>query len=370
MTIRTYSTTTSRLKSALDVFARHPRRTQVLLDVAFAVTAIAAFGQVWDPDVLFHVIWVILTIEAFLFGLRGTVIRTVIAILLLLLYFNMGTLRGPDAPVLAMLDLAEWPLMVTIVGIMVILAERVAATSRTYAELYREASDRLVTAQEDERRRLGRDLHDGVGQTLTAVVLTLDAAEAQLWAGPHPPSALGRSALRRAQELAGIALDESRDVAYRLRPDRFVENGLVAATRRLAASAGVPVTVEAEAGLTATNLLDPGMEVHVYRIVQEAMSNAIRHAHARQIEITFEQEGRILMVEIVDDGTGFDLPRQADRGLGLAGMRERAVILRGTLDIKTKPGTGTRIRLSVPMREHASSVAAPNLVPLQGGSTR
>ena len=370
MTIRTDTPTTSRVKSGLDVFARHPRRTQALLDVALGTTAIAAFGQFGDPDVLFHVMWVILTIEAFLFGLRGTVIRTAVAILLLLLYFNLATIRGPGAAPVAMLDLAEWPLMVVIVGIVAVLAERVATTSRNYAELYRQASDRLVTAEEDERRRLGRDLHDGVGQTLTAIVLTLDAAESQLWAGPRPPSSLGRSTLRRAQELAGIALDETRDVAYRLRPDRIIETGLVAATRRLAASAGAPVSVTAAAALNVPMLVDAVDEVHIYRIIQEAMSNAVRHAHADRIEIRFASDGRALRIEIIDDGSGFELARLDERGLGLAGMRERAIIVRGTLVVRSKRGSGTRVVLTVPLREGALQVPAPGLLPAGAGSAR
>ena len=350
MTIRTDRSTISTVRSALDLLATHPRRVQVLLDVAFAMTALAAFGQVWDPDVLFHVIWVILTIEAFLFGLRGTVIRTSVAIFLLLLYFNLGTLRGPMDPALALLDLAEWPLMVVIVAIVAIMAERVAATSRRYAELYRQASDRLVTAQEDERKRLGRDLHDGVGQTLTAIVLTLDAAESQLWAGPGRPSELGRSALTRAQELAALALDETRDVAYRLRPDRFVETGLVAATTRLATSAGFPVTVVAMPALNVPGLLEPEDEMNVYRIIQEAVSNAIRHAHAKHVWVDFESDGDSLSVAIVDDGAGFLPAAVQGKGLGFAGMRERALIVRGTLDVTTRRGAGTHVTLRVPLR--------------------
>ena len=363
MTIRTDRSTTSNLRSALDVLARHPRRVQALLDVAFAMTALAAFGQVWDPDVLFHVIWVILTIEAFLFGLRGTVIRTIVAIFLLLLYFNLGTLRGPGGPTLALLDLAEWPLMVVIVAIIAVMAERVATTSRRYAELYRQASDRLVTAQEDERKRLGRDLHDGVGQTLTAVVLTLDAAEAQLWAGPGQPSELGRGALARAQELAALALDETRDVAYRLRPDRFVETGLVAATNRLATSAGVPVTVIAAPALNVPGLLEPEDEMNVYRIIQEAMSNAIRHSRARHVRVEFGSDGESLSVAVVDDGIGFRPAAVEGKGLGFAGMRERAMIVRGTFDVSTKPRAGTRVTLSVPLRRNDRPTQATIFAP-------
>jgi len=359
----------STMRSMYQELERHPRRVQLILDAWFALTAIATFGQVWDPDVLFHLIWVILTIEAFLFGLRVTAIRIGIASFLLLAYFNLGTLAGPDGPHIAALDLAEWPLMVVILAIVAVMADRVAATSRHYAELYRRAGDRLVTAQEDERKRLGRDLHDGVGQTLTAVVLTLDAAETLLAAGDLAPTGQAHGAIVRAQELAAVALDETRDVAYQLRPDRFVETGLVAAATRLAASAGVPMTVMAEPRLAVPGLLAPEDEMNVYRIIQEAVTNAVRHAAPNEIQVRFASTHDHLLVSIDDDGIGFDPSTADDRGLGLAGMRERARILRG--DLVTNSGRGgTHVALSVPwpdLRE-SSNIAGAVAVP-EGGTT-
>jgi len=255
--------------------------------------------------------------------------------------------------------------------IVAIMADRVANTSRHYAELYRLASDRLMTAQEDERKRLGRDLHDGVGQTLTAVVLTLDAAESMLWAGERAPSAMARSAIERAQELAAIALDETRDVAYRLRPDRFVETGLVAAAKRLAASAGAHVTVVADPGLAVPGLLDPEGEMNVYRIVQAAMGNAVRHAHANHIRIEFASDGAVLSVAVIDDGIGFDAATREDRGLGFAGMRERALILRAGLETTSVRGEGTRVALTVPLsRREATPTTASTTPVVRGGVTR
>jgi signal transduction histidine kinase len=332
-----------------DRLALHPRRLQLLLDGIFVVIALATFAQLWDPDVLFHGIWVVLTLQAFLFGLRVSVLRIALAMFLLVLYFELGASTGPGHPGFAELDLAEWPLMIVIAVLVAVMADRVATTSRRYAELYRDASERLLTAQEDERKRLGRDLHDGVGQTLTAIVLTMDAAESCLWAGERTPSAMARSAILRAQELAAIALDETRDVAYRLRPARFVENGLVAAVKRLAETAGVSVTVVADADLTRPGVLDPDDEMSVYRVVQEALSNAIRHAHAQRIRVELTSDGRILTVRVTDDGVGFDSSTKDDRGLGLAGMRERALILRADLAIESTPGKGSRVVMRVPL---------------------
>jgi signal transduction histidine kinase len=345
----------------------HPRLLQGLLDAAFAASAFATFGQVWDPDVLFHVIWVILTVQAFLFGLRISIVRIAIAGLLLLAYFNLGALDEPGGPVIAALDLAEWPLMIVIAVIVAVMADRLSSTTRHYAELYRRANDRLLTAQEGERKRLGQDLHDGVGQTLAAVVWTLDAAESALWAGEQAPSALARTSIARAQELAAIALQETRDVSYRLRPDRLVETGLVAATMRLAANAGAAVQVSAPDMLRVPDLLDAEDEMSVYRIIQEALANAIRHADARTIHVAFGSSGDRLLVSIVDDGVGFDRAASAHTGLGLAGMEERAIVLRSRLSIISRLGRGTRIAFSAPLR--AAATAARRTAPAPSAPT-
>jgi signal transduction histidine kinase len=347
MTIRT-----DHLKPDLHIgpwMVTSPRVLRAALDAAFFAVAVATFGQVWDPDVLFHVMWVILTVQAFLFGLRSTSLRIVIAGLLLLLYFNLATLSPNGQRVLA-LDLAEWPLMVMIAVIVAVMADRLSTTSRHYAELYRKASDQLLTAQEDERRRLGMDLHDGVGQTLGALILTLDAAEADLSVGSGADPSLALTNIRRGQELTSLILEETRDVVYRLRPDRLVETGLVAATEQLAAGSGAHVTVFNDAGLKVPGLLDPDDEVNVYRIVQEALNNAIRHAAATKVEIRFQRRGDTLAVSVTDDGIGFD-PASADRvGLGLAGMRERAVVLRSELVVRSRRGVGTSVVVNVPLR--------------------
>ena len=127
------------------------------------------------------------------------------------------------AAALSDLDLKEWPLMAVIAVLVAVMADRVLVKGRRYAALYRAASDRLLTAQEDERRRLAYDLHDGVGQTLTALALTLNAAETAL-ANPQESGAAGMADVHRAREMAGLALEDVRGVAMRLRPARFPGN--------------------------------------------------------------------------------------------------------------------------------------------------
>ena len=149
--------------------------------------------------------------------------------------------------------------------------------------------------------------------------------------------------------MAGIALEDVRGVAFRLRPARLRETGLVAGLRELALSAGRSVEFSADPSLLRPNLLDEEQEVDTYRIVQEALGNATRHAQPDRVRITVQRVDRVLRIEVVDDGVGFDPAIITRRGLGLASMRDRASVLRGTLRLHSRPGMGTVVRLDVPL---------------------
>jgi signal transduction histidine kinase len=331
------------------VFGR-PLRLQLALDLAAVLLAAATFGQAAHPDVLLHVVWVVLAVDAFAFGLRVSAIRIAIATVVV---FGYSWFAGQTREVwhwtspLAPLDVEEWPLMVVISVVVAVAAERLHTVSQRYAFLYRQASSRLLTAQEDERRRLARDLHDGVGQSITALALTLDAAESMLWAGNDAPSAMTRSAIKRAQELAAVALDEARGVAFRLRPPRLQEAGLVAAIRELAVASGTNTVTTADAQLARPGLFPIDTEVELFRMVQEALANSIRHGRAKRRWISAELVGTRLVLEMGDDGAGFDQAGVTGRGLGLAGMHERAAAIGADLAIHSAPGRGTRIVIEV-----------------------
>jgi signal transduction histidine kinase len=339
------------------------------LDAIGVALGAAAVGQLGNPDVLLHVVWIVLAVEAFTFGLRVAAIRILIASLFVIAY---GVVANGDSGEVAAamidLDMEEWPLMAVIAIIVAIMADRVTGTGRRYAALYRTASDRLLTAQEVERRRLASDLHDGVGQTLTALVLTLDSAEKAL-AQPRKEDAPSLDAVQRARALAGMALEETRSVAFRLRPARLREGGLVPALRDLAAGAGVRVEFTAEPKLIRPGLIDPDKEIDVYRIVQEAIGNASRHAHARSIRLAVSNPGRMLRLEVADDGIGFDVKAATDRGLGLTSMEERAGAVHGTLEVRSRPGGGTVVRLDVPLsRDVLATLGEGPLQPAPAGS--
>ncbi len=322
-----------------------------LLDVGAVAIAVATFLQKGEPDLLFHAIWVVLVIEAFAYGLRVSAPRIALAATLVIVYSFLEESSGVRPLEIADLMFTEWPLMFVIIVIVAIMADRVTTASRDMASLEQRTHDELLTAREDERRRLSADLHDGLGQTLTALVLHLDAAEAAH--GREPASG---EAVRRAQEIAAIALEETHEAARRLRPARMEEIGLANAIRELAANAGRPVTVDFDPRVVTPGLLPVDVEMQAYRIAQEAVSNAIRHASAESITIGLHLvRGGRLQVDVADDGEGFDGRRPTGPGLGLPGMQERAAAIGGTLAIETAIGQGTKVRLQLPLPPQSAS---------------
>jgi signal transduction histidine kinase len=321
----------------------------VALDLVAACLAAGTFLQGGEPDLLFHAIWLVLVIEAFWYGLRVSVVRIAIVAALVIGYSFLEDASGLRPLEVPDLLFTEWPLMFAIIVLVAIMADRVTSANRDIASLERRTHDQLVTAREDERRRLSGDLHDGLGQTLTALVLNLDAVESSIDQEGAATTPAAREALHRAQEIAGLALEETRDVARRLRPARMRQIGLANAIRELAAHAGRPVEVEFDPRLATPDLLAVDDEMEVYRIVQEAVANAVRHASANRISIGIRAaRGGRLLIEVADDGIGFDPRRIGDDGLGLHGMGARAESIGGTLRIESHDGLGTRIRLLVP----------------------
>jgi signal transduction histidine kinase len=213
--------------------------------------------------------------------------------------------------------------------------------------------ERLVTTREEERRRLRRDLHDGLGPQLATLTLKLDAARNLL---PHEPKATDALlAELKAETQAAIA--DIRRLVYALRPPALDELGLVSAIREQATNYGLPQGPEGEAdhadtvvfSLEAPEQLPPlsaAVEVAAYRIAQEAITNVARHARARTCRIRISL-GKELQLEIIDDGVGLPLDRHA--GVGLTSMRERAAELGGSCVIEPIPTGGTRVLVRLPL---------------------
>ncbi len=196
----------------------------------------------------------------------------------------------------------------------------------------RESGLRALAAQESERRRIARELHDEIGQALTAVMLRLE-----------------RDDVANAKEGLRAALEGVREIARRLRPEALDDLGLRNALRALVASvardARLNVTPEIEPDLPS---LTPEQELVVYRVAQEALTNALRHAEADTLRFSLRADRGEVVLVIEDDGRGFD-PKRVPSVSGMRGMRERALLVRGRLEVDSTPGGGTTVRLRTPV---------------------
>ncbi len=208
------------------------------------------------------------------------------------------------------------------------------------AEERRTGDARALAAQEAERHRIAQELHDEVGQSLTVVLLGLKQLESQA-----PPALVPELAAVRESARAG--LDDVRRVARRLRPGVLEDLGLASALAALATEfadhSSASVRRSFAPGLPA---LSPEAEVVVYRVAQEALTNAARHADARSVELSLQRLGAHIVLEVRDDGRGFN---GLTEGSGLMGMRERAALVRAELSVISQPRHGTTVRLKVPV---------------------
>jgi len=205
-------------------------------------------------------------------------------------------------------------------------------------------SQRLVTAQEQERKSISRELHDEVGQTLNALLVDAGNLQKRI-----PESdAQSRELLNSIRRLADTSVNEVRDIALLLRPSMLDDLGLTAAiqwqAREVSRRTGLVVKVAAEA--EADNLPE-GLTICLYRVAQEALQNIARHAQAKAVHIELKQNLDRLVLRVQDDGIGFDA--ENIRGLGTVGMEERLRQIGGVLRVMSQPGKGTTVIAEVPI---------------------
>ncbi len=228
------------------------------------------------------------------------------------------------------------------------LAESLSPFEMTH-QSFREAVGtlrRMNDLMESEAKRIAHALHDDPGQSLALACIALEELGREL---PDPV----RSRIDRIQERVRYAADRIRRVSHELRPTILDDLGLVPAveflTEGIRERSGMSVVVEGAAG----GRLSSTIETALYRIVQEALANATKHARAQCVAIRFAREKRHLRCSIRDDGVGCDveavLARKGDHGLGLIGMRERLEALRGSFEFVSAPGRGTEVRVTVPV---------------------
>jgi len=268
-------------------------------------------------------------------------------------YVEFGRLQNNLSEFL-ILALTSGFLLAVVSAIYILRLERQARFR--YAELVnsrtelQQLSARLVDAQETERRAISRELHDEVGQALG--LLLMDAGRLSNRIGPSDEA--GQEIVRSIKTVAERTVQTVRNMALLLRPSMLDDLGLVPAVewyaREMSRRGETEVEVRAES--ISDTLSDP-LKLCVYRMVQESLNNANRHAHAKNVIVELKQSANSISVRIEDDGSGFDPKRT--RGMGLLGMEERVKRLGGTITIESRPGTRTIIRAELPVDATASA---------------
>lgn len=270
--------------------------------------------------------------------LRG-LIRPLLEVVGIMRSTHKGQKGGID------LDDADDPNLRALAEALSEMLARLEGESRNY-------SSRLLVSIEDERRRIGRELHDETSQTLAATLINLEIAEKGLRSAPVE----ARERVAHCKELIAHALDQIKLLIYDLRPSTLDDLGLVPALRWYIDShlrnAGLEVETDFE---NATVRLPGHVETALYRVAQEALANVVKHAGATHVDVKLETHAGYGSLAIVDNGRGFDLLTVAPggenpHGMGLLSMRERIELLGGRMTVDTEWGRGTRIHAVVPVR--------------------
>lgn len=254
------------------------------------------------------------------------------------------TLLGPPDEAVAALvhdvQLADSPRLLEAAGSAAHLSlqnARLQAEVRAQLAEVRASRTRIVTAADDERKRLERNLHDGAQQRLLGIGMTVQILRSQLDCGGADAAAF----LDEIQTELKSAIQELRELAQGIHPAVLTDEGLAAGVGLLARRAPLPVTVEADI----SDRPPPGVEAAAYYIVSEALQNVAKHAQARRAVVRLHRQGKRLEITVTDDGRG---GATLGSGTGLRGLADRALALDGTFDITSTPGQGTKIRVSLP----------------------
>ena len=235
-----------------------------------------------------------------------------------------------------------------IIGLSTIARDLTARRVAEKASRDKDVLQRLIIAQEDERSRISRDLHDELGQQLIALRFVVERAKAR------PQDAETRETIEQISTIVA-EIDNSVDfLAWELRPAFLESIGLAEAIKNYARQwsqhAGVETEIHASGWERAQLAAD--VETNLYRIVQESLNNTHKHAGAKRVEIILEHRGESVVMIICDDGCGFRLrnKKQSSQGLGLTGMKERAALIGASYDLESAPGQGTTLHINLPVR--------------------
>lgn len=208
----------------------------------------------------------------------------------------------------------------------------------------REAQGHILNAQETERRRIARDVHDGVGQWLSTIKLNLQ----MLGRGSQAPET--RAGFGEVVGQVDAAISDARRIAHDLSPTLIEREGLATAISSHADLISGRGNLTLKTELENIPELTPALQGHVYRIFQEAVQNALRHGKANVVNVALKRVGRQAILSVSDNGEGFDANALADDGIGLQSIRERATLLSGDCEITSQPGSGATVKITFPIR--------------------
>jgi len=229
---------------------------------------------------------------------------------------------------------------------------RLLAELRGKEQMRLQLLEKIISAQEDERKRVARELHDETSQSLTSLIVGLKVLESVAVL----PEVREKAAELRA--LGGEILRDVHDLAFQLRPSLLDHLGMVAAVQRLTEDytqkAGLQIDLQVSG--FEDKRLPPATETALYRLVQEALTNVAKHARAKNVSVILKEDGASVRAFVEDDGRGFNVAEvmgsaAKDKKLGLFGMEERAALVGGRLTIESMPGKGTRVSVEVPFEQ-------------------
>jgi signal transduction histidine kinase len=219
------------------------------------------------------------------------------------------------------------------------------AETRVRSELRDQTLKAVIRAQEEERRRVARELHDSAGQALMSILLGLKIV------GQERTLQEARGRLADLRDVVAIAADEVQRIVRELRPSVLDDVGLPAALERYAEDLGQRTGLVLNLAIELNDQrLDPEIETVVYRVAQEALTNVVKYANATSVDLALHERGDVYVLSVTDDGEGFDLASQEETGLGIRGMRERADLVGGRLDVRSVAGQGASVTLEVPRK--------------------
>lgn len=230
-------------------------------------------------------------------------------------------------------------------------------------DLSKSRARHILHAQEEERKRIARELHDETSQALTSLLISLALLEEAV------TDATARERICDTRTLAHQTLRAVRNMSLDLRPSALDDLGLLPALRWYVKEYQQKCGIEAELSVSGLKERLPSeVETALYRMIQESLTNTAKHAHASQVWVTLTEDGLLLRATIRDNGCGFDAASMMrkhwqDRGLGLAGMHERAALLDGSVEIESEPGAGALITITIPLRQRGQPIAPAASLP-------